>query len=89
VSLITQLTDEMMFFLMVICHQPYSEIIGEVDANGFVRKQGIPFELVQALMKVFDEKMKALFGKNRKENLRKFVTGIDIAAFEEKWRPKE
>ena len=46
-----------MFFLMVICHQPYSEIVGEVDPDGFVRKQGIPFELVQSLMKIFEEKV--------------------------------
>ena len=78
-----------MFFLMVICHQPYSEIIGEVDANGFVRKQGIPLELVQALMNVFDEKMKALFGKNSKANLRTIASGIDREAFEAMWRPKE
>jgi len=78
-----------MFFLMVICHQPYSEIVGEVDPDGFVRKQGIPFELVQSLMKIFEEKLNAIFGKSKKDNLRKFVTGIDRQAFEDLWRPKE
>lgn len=78
-SRITSLTAEMMFFLMAVCHQPYSELMK------------IPIKDAKEIMDIFIKTLESIFGKGKKgkENLKKIAMNLDLKAFEEKWRPKE
>jgi superoxide dismutase len=75
----TEARGELLFFLMAICHQPYSEI------------QKIPEEDTDLLQQAFNRWIERIFGsaKNPKEKLKKIALGIDAKAFEDMWRPKE
>lgn len=75
----SKLTAEMIFFLMAICHQPYSEIMK------------IPIEDAKEMMTVFTKTLESIFGKGKKgkENLIRVAQNFDPKAFEAMWKPKE
>lgn len=67
---------EMEFFLMFICHQPYSEL------------EKIPFTRIQPWVKVFNEWIEHLFGVDKKRNLQNIAKGINTQEFEALWKEK-
>lgn len=71
----SKLPSKLIFFLMVICHQQYSEIMN------------IPIEDAKEYMDIFKEVMEKLFGGTKgKANVRKIASGINIKEFEEMWK---
>jgi len=70
---ITEARGDLIFFLMFICHQPYSEI------------EKIPDDVTHLLQKTFERWIKTLFGNKGKDNIREIAAKFDTADLERLW----